>query len=224
MNLYRMKGVYCILNTLNGKIYIGSTLDSFGSRWKSHKGKLNRQVHPNTHLQAAWNKHGSAAFVFDVLYESEIDAEIVEKEQFFLDIFFGPICYNIRAVAKSNKGYKIKDTSRIKTANAEIRSRGDYRDNLSKAQKLRYSDPQTRKQQSERVKLAYKNPDALHRKSEGAQKTYNITLIDPNGQEYFIERGLHSFCDQHGLHRGTIYQLIKGTAIARTCKGWKVKK
>jgi len=67
-----MQGVYWILNSINGKMYIGSAVN-IERRWKEHVSKLNRKVHINKHLQNAWLKHGAATFTFEVV-------EIVEDE------------------------------------------------------------------------------------------------------------------------------------------------
>lgn len=52
----KMVAVYKIYNKINGKFYIGSSID-LGERWKSHIDELNRNVHDNFHLQNAWNKY-----------------------------------------------------------------------------------------------------------------------------------------------------------------------
>src|SRR3990167_7851115 len=56
-------GVYEILNTTNGKRYIGSTANMV-SRWKTHCYKLKRNNHHSPTLQSAWNKYGPGAFEF----------------------------------------------------------------------------------------------------------------------------------------------------------------
>ncbi len=56
-------GIYEILNTVNGKRYIGSSV-SFKPRWKSHRVQLRGNRHHNQYLQRAWNKYGEAAFKF----------------------------------------------------------------------------------------------------------------------------------------------------------------
>lgn len=56
-------GVYEILNTANGKRYIGSA-KSFARRWTAHHNHLLRGTHHSRHLQSAWNKYGEAAFKF----------------------------------------------------------------------------------------------------------------------------------------------------------------
>ena len=77
-------GIYVILNLVNGKVYIGSSVDVVG-RLACHKIELARGKHGNMHLQSAWNKHGAGAFSFDVLKECPED-ELLEQEQFHMDV------------------------------------------------------------------------------------------------------------------------------------------
>ncbi|MCR4302136.1 MAG: NUMOD3 domain-containing DNA-binding protein [Sulfuricaulis sp.] len=56
-------GIYEILNTANGKRYIGSAVN-FTKRWKNHRRTLSLGTHRNSKLQRAWNKYGEAAFKF----------------------------------------------------------------------------------------------------------------------------------------------------------------
>ena len=55
--------VYQIINKINGKQYIGSTVN-WKRRAATHKCKLNNGEHPNRYLQNAWNKYGQESFVF----------------------------------------------------------------------------------------------------------------------------------------------------------------
>jgi group I intron endonuclease len=59
--------IYEIKNNINGKIYIGQTIQNPLMRWTQHKYKLNVNKHDNRHLQFAWNKYGSDVFTFNVL-------------------------------------------------------------------------------------------------------------------------------------------------------------
>ena len=95
---FELKGVYKIKNTKNGKFYIGSTLDSFKIRCKAHKEALIRGNHKNSHLQRAWNKYGSDAFVFEIV---EICDENIcrEREQYYLDLGPWNKMYNINRLS-----------------------------------------------------------------------------------------------------------------------------
>jgi len=59
-------GIYCIQNTVNGKRYIGQSVN-MDRRKGQHFDKLRRNKHRNAHLQASFNRHGEAAFAWIVL-------------------------------------------------------------------------------------------------------------------------------------------------------------
>jgi group I intron endonuclease len=76
-------GIYEILNTVNGKRYIGSALN-ICQRWARHRTQLNRGDHHSHILQRAWVKHGAAAFEFRILEECA-KADLIKVEQRFID-------------------------------------------------------------------------------------------------------------------------------------------
>lgn len=80
---YNGPGVYCITNTANGKVYVGSST-SIRGRLLNHRGHLRRGVHDNEILQRAWNKWGELRFRFDVLEECEA-GQVRVKEQYWID-------------------------------------------------------------------------------------------------------------------------------------------
>jgi len=60
------KGIYKITCTPTGKFYIGSSVDLKRRRyWHLHQ--LANNDHNNKHLQSAYNKYGSEAFVFEII-------------------------------------------------------------------------------------------------------------------------------------------------------------
>ena len=90
-------GVYKIVNIIDGKQYIGSSID-IASRLTRHRGNLNTNKHENLKLQRAWNKHNKDSFVFEVLLYCDPE-NCLWYEQMFLD-YFQPE-YNIALDAKA---------------------------------------------------------------------------------------------------------------------------
>lgn len=82
-HLLHAKGIYRIINKVNGKYYIGMTTTSFRKRYHQHKNKLRGNKHPNTYLQESYNKYSEVNFVFecyiDMTYFSK--EEILAKEE-----------------------------------------------------------------------------------------------------------------------------------------------
>ena len=79
-------GVYIIINMEDGKVYIGST-NSFERRWDEHRKSLRQGSHSNPHLQSSWNKYSENAFEFGVLEYLKDLGELVQAEQFWMDIY-----------------------------------------------------------------------------------------------------------------------------------------
>lgn len=100
-------GIYVIINLINKKFYIGSSIN-IGKRVIRHKCDLNRRVHDNKHLQAAWIKYGKDSFKFDILKECS-PSELKKLEQIYLDeyqCYIPEIGYNMCRNAENVTGRK----------------------------------------------------------------------------------------------------------------------
>lgn len=61
-------GVFQISNKVNGKIFIGCSLDLVAI-WHSQKLQLDIGMHQNTELQKDWKQYGSENFTYEILEE-----------------------------------------------------------------------------------------------------------------------------------------------------------
>lgn len=85
--------IYKILNKVNNRYYIGSTVD-FKRRCSEHKGQLHKNVHINKDLQKDYNEYGLDVFEFTIIKEVNVsDRELVE-ENILRDCLTDPLCYN----------------------------------------------------------------------------------------------------------------------------------
>ena len=80
-------GIYCIINTVNGKRYVGSTASSFKQRFMQHIQKLRRGAHANKHLQTSFLKYGEGSFKFEILEIVEISEGIRDLEKHYIEIY-----------------------------------------------------------------------------------------------------------------------------------------
>jgi group I intron endonuclease len=111
--LPKQAGVYSITNTINNKIYVGSTID-LNSRYRTHFYMLSIQRHGNTHLQRAYDLYGFEAFKFEILELVSEDSDLLNREQFYLDFYRKEIKYNILATAGSNLGVEFSEEHKTK--------------------------------------------------------------------------------------------------------------
>lgn len=107
-------GVYCIKNMVNGKKYIGSSIN-IEERWASHKRALKNGTHHSPHLQYAWDKYGKENFDFYIIEECS-DLERVDREQFYIDLYES---YN------HDKGYNISKSAATCVIPEEDRNYGE---------------------------------------------------------------------------------------------------
>lgn len=115
--------IYKITNTVNSKIYVGKTVSAcIETYWKyHHKRPLSRKKHHNKHLQAAWNKYGESAFVFEVIEEfnSEMNFDLNHLEQYWIKKLnsknpeFG---YNLTNGGEGIAGFKHSEESKKRMA------------------------------------------------------------------------------------------------------------
>jgi group I intron endonuclease len=96
-----MTVIYQITNMQNNKYYIGSA-QSYERRVWQHKNDLKKNTHKNPRLQAAWNKYGEGAFVFEVLETVPDGEDQLVWENKYLHVHVGkPECYNINRDAEA---------------------------------------------------------------------------------------------------------------------------
>lgn len=103
--------VYTITNVINGKLYIGSTIN-VEQRWNTHKNSLLRNAHHCIYLQRSVLKYGIDNFVFNVVYQGP-DYLNVEDEMIKNSSSRGFLIYNT-AMYSTQLGV-VKDVDQIKS-------------------------------------------------------------------------------------------------------------
>lgn len=160
-------GIYKIVNTANGKAYIGSSF-VLTRRWNRHVRELRGGIHPNAKLQAAWSKYGETSFEFCVV-EYVDESLLIEREQHWIDCESPE--YNICRTAGNTAGVRPDAAAREKMAAAK---RGkprslETRQKISAYQKTRVVSPETIKKQSIARTGAKRSAEARQRMSDAAK-------------------------------------------------------
>lgn len=98
-------GVFQIRNTVNGKIFLGSSLN-LEAIWNRNRMELNLGSHRNEALQEEWKVFGEDKFVFEILSEIkqkdneqlDYNSEAKKLEEMFMEELqpFGERGYHIR--------------------------------------------------------------------------------------------------------------------------------
>lgn len=109
--------IYKIRNLLNGKVYIGQSVDLY-KRLKEHKYNFyKKKLHP---LYNAINKYGIENFEFNVIEHVKDITKLDEKEQYWIAYYksnsrdFG---YNLRLDCRTNRGCKHTEEHKLKISN-----------------------------------------------------------------------------------------------------------
>ena len=114
-------GIYKIENLINGKVYVGSSVDVEKRRYH-HFYEMKKGIHKNEYLQRVFDKYGESIFEFFVLEEVGNTDILLEREDFWINSFrandreFG---YNIRKFAENNLGFRHSEESKRKMSESQ---------------------------------------------------------------------------------------------------------
>lgn len=110
----RKAGIYCIVNVVTQKKYVGSSTN-LQARLMQHRSRLRNNKHENIKLQRAWNKYGEDNFQYFIL-EYCPEELLISKEQFYIDSIkpgFN-IITEVDRIKMPDESRKKMSTSRIK--------------------------------------------------------------------------------------------------------------
>ena len=133
-----MIGIYKITNKLNGKVYIGQSID-IDTRWRQHiNAKDDFAIH------RAIQKYGKENFKFEVLLECPVDMlNVWERDMIALYDCISPKGYNL---TEGGEGYQCSEETRLKMSNIQKGKHHseETRHKISESQKGRHVSEETR--------------------------------------------------------------------------------
>jgi group I intron endonuclease len=100
-HLPKTSGVYKIINIVNNKCYVGSSVN-LRKRCREHILRLRSNKHPNSYLQSSFNKYGEESFIFEYL-EEVLDCKLLlRREGHFITL----LCPEYNLALLNPEGYK----------------------------------------------------------------------------------------------------------------------
>lgn len=98
-------GIYRIRNSIDNRIYIGSSKD-FRERFKKHEFDMAEGKHHSIHLDRFCSKYFNEVVFFFEILELTKESDLVIREQYYLDTLkpFGERGFNMRKTAFSSAG------------------------------------------------------------------------------------------------------------------------
>ena len=209
-------GVYQIRNLISGKVYVGSTVH-FRDRKYSHFKELRDGGHGNSRLQAAFDKYGENAFVFEPVEIIDHEDKLLDREQYYLDTIkpFGKIGYNISKLAgePGNRGKAVIKTFSFQDKDGNVLTIT----NLSEWCRENKLDHNRMRAMLRGKILTHKGYSPVGYAPEKSVNTI-YEFVDPNGKLHVIKDNFHSWCRINGLNKNLMRAVHRGGMDNH--KGW----
>lgn len=203
----RMPGIYGILNTQNGKIYVGSSINSMSRRWHLHESRLKSGGHSNPHLVASYEKYGPGSFKYIVLEMVDDLDKITEREQWWIDKMrdVSPGVYNMMPAERHLGGQVFTD---------------EHRANISKAHKGKKPSAEIVKKRADAHRGMKHNMSDSWRinTARGHEKPYPAFINENTGEVIPAGEGLQRICRDRGISSQGMFH-VKSCRV-RMCEGW----
>ena len=187
-----MIGIYKITNKLNGKVYIGQSID-IDTRWRQHiNAKDNFAIHN------AIKKYGKENFKFEVLLECPAEMlNVWERDMIALYNCMSPYGYNL---TEGGEGHHLSEETRLKMSNTR---KGKHHSEetkikISNAQKgiplseetrLKMSEARKGKHHSEETKIKISNARKGVKLKPHSEETKHKISESHKGKHWKIENG-----------------------------------
>jgi group I intron endonuclease len=181
--------IYCIVNLINGKVYIGQTRQGLARRRGEHVHRFNLGERDHK-LYQAMRKYGIENFKFEVLCHCLKPEYLDEMERHF-----------IAQYDSFNNGYNM--TCGGDSASVETRQK------LSRALKGRKIHWADKLWMTRRNNTNAKSPRDYVAKGAESPKAKSYLVRMPSGEEIRV-KGMNQFCKEHGLSFNLMLAVLYG--------------
>lgn len=144
--------IYLIKNRVNSKCYVGQTSNLFKERIYGHLRPSKKQMQT---IHCAIQKHGKENFIFGILEYIHDDANIDEREKFWISKFDSfKNGYNETPGGKGIELSKEKIIQRNENLKEAYKNNPEYSRNISEKAKFRWANPEFKKFVTEKIKFS----------------------------------------------------------------------
>lgn len=204
--------IYMYTNKINGKKYIGRTIN-VERRKRQHRSDSKRRQ--ELRFYKALQKYGEESFDFQILEETENPQE---RETHFIQFYdtMIPNGYNMKEhdmdmTEDIRRKIGEKNTGKVRST--------EHRKSISEAQKgVPKSEEHKKKISDAHIGITH-TEESKKKIALGASKKWIITF--PDGHEEIITN-MNRFCKENGLSQGNLYKVVVGTKNQH--KGYKARK
>jgi group I intron endonuclease len=217
----KVAGVYTITHD-SGKVYVGSSVD-IRRRWQHHRRHLRRGSHSNSHLQAAWTKHGEDSFTFAVVEIAERGA-LIAREQAWLDDLrpFGDRGFNLSPSAYTLRGFKFSDDQRANVSRA-LKGKPKSAEHRANMWGSREVTPEFRERMAANGRAGRGKPKAAdHRSKIGAAQTGSANHAAKLTEAAVREIRARLAAGESGRHLASEYGVAESVvSLIKSGRAWK---
>lgn len=169
----KLSGVYRIRNKVNGKFYIGRSID-INKRFYQHKSALRKGKHGSIYLQRAWDKYGEDNFIFEPLVLCSEDESLI-LEQYVLDNYKTDL-YNVMKYSTGGDTISYhpnREQIRAKISNTlkEINSKLTFEERVKKYAHIGPNNGRYGKPVSDHVREAVRKHSLGNQYAKGVKRT-----------------------------------------------------
>lgn len=242
-------GIYTITNIVNGKIYVGYSVN-IPNRLNKHLKHLKLNKHPNEYLQRSFNKYKEESFLFEELVECSKTLLPAEEHYWatILNVHNRDFGYNIEPthpnhlsiiseytrakISKAVKGKNIgkKQTEEHKRKGALARTgrkaTQEHKDNISKGLKGRKLSKEHISKFSIKMKGRKLTEEHKEKCKLNSATRKSVTQYDQNGKFIKDWLSIKEASLVLGISRGNIRSICNGRIFKRKRKDrfiWKYK-
>lgn len=213
--------IYIATNLINGKQYVGQTIQKLKERIQGHKGIKKYSI-----FYKAIKKYGIENF--KIISFSCPEEELDWRETFLIKELntLPPNGYNLETGGHKNKHHHELTKQKMKKFWNEHPEERIKRDEKAK---ITLNNPKNRKENSNKCKKRWSNFEEREKQSQrmigkflgkNHPRARAVILISPKKIEYNL-LSYRFFCKKHNLHAGHISQVLKGKLLHH--KGWTGK-